>query len=327
MATYTVIQDVEAEDKFLGPLSLKQFVFGGAGVFFGYLSFFALSQGAAFLLVILLPPMLLGFFLAIPWSSQQSTEVWLLAKFRYFLKPKVRVWNQSGLEELVTITVPKKIEKKLTDGLDQTEVKSRLKALAETIDSRGWATKNAAYSGGYNYGDPQASERLISPVAVQEVPDLNVNTLDDPLDENNVVSENLEHMIEASAAERRQHSLEMMDKIRKGEATNQPVAQFTPPAVSPQVVDEAMLSQQLRANTRFDNLSNSNMRTVLTDAAQPTQVETPPVAPIEEPQAPMTTPDNPDIISPVQNSPAVSKPEAQKPKEKDGSDEIVISLR
>ncbi|NDG30951.1 PrgI family protein, partial [bacterium] len=43
MAVYTVPQDVEADDKFVGPLSFKQFIFIGIGAIAGYLSFLALK--------------------------------------------------------------------------------------------------------------------------------------------------------------------------------------------------------------------------------------------------------------------------------------------
>ncbi len=39
MATYKVLQDIEAEDKILGPLSLRQFIYGLITVFFLYLCF------------------------------------------------------------------------------------------------------------------------------------------------------------------------------------------------------------------------------------------------------------------------------------------------
>lgn len=316
MATYKVIQDIEAEDKFLGPLTLKQFIFGGAGVFFGYLSFFAVTQGATFMLAILLPPMLLGFFLAIPWSSQQSTEVWLLAKFRYYLKPKIRIWNQSGLEELVTITVPKKIEKQLTDGLDQAEVRSRLKALAETIDTRGWATKNATYATGYNYGDNQTSERLINPSTIpREVPEIDETTVNDVMDDSNFVSEKLEHMIETSAAERRQQSLEMMDRIRQGEAPSPQAVQFTPPIET----DEALLSEQLKSRADSTNISNSHLRTLPVNPASP--------VPTQPAKAPMTASVNPDIINHARNNDLDVATIARQLNKKDTDDEVVVSLR
>lgn len=142
VATYKVIQDIEAEDKFLGPLTLKQFIFAAITAVCLYLSVFGLSRGLWFLAVMLLPFELIFGFLAFPWGRDQPTEVWLLAKIRYYMKPRRRIWDQTGMLELVTITAPKKIDVQLTDNLSQTEVRSRLKALADTIDSRGWAIKN-----------------------------------------------------------------------------------------------------------------------------------------------------------------------------------------
>lgn len=341
MATYKVIQDIEAEDKFLGPLTLKQFIFGAAGALFGYLSFFAITQGAAFLLVLFMPPMLLGFFLAVPWSKEQPTEVWVLAKLRYRLKPQVRIWNQSGLEELVTITVPKKVEKQLTNGLNQNEVQSRLKALAETIDSRGWAVKNATLLDSYSGNGMTATQRLINPAAIPAaVPDVDVDQYTDVLDNNNLVSENFEHMIQSSTEQRRQQSLEKMERIRRGEPLDvihqQPI-QFTPPAA--QQFDEQAISQQLRNQRSASDIVNSNMRTLSPQGPAPTPVTPAP----QQPLAQMTNQGNPDILDLAQNndlnvatiarqahknepSPTVSS----KPDEKyvpDKDNEIVISLR
>lgn len=229
MATYKVIQDIEAEDKFLGPLTLKQFIFAGAGVFFIYLSFFAVTKGAAFLLVLFLPLALLGIFLAIPWSSDQSTELWVLAKLRFRFKSQVRVWDQAGLEELVTITAPKKIEKQLTNGLDQTEVRSRLKALAETIDSRGWAIKHASLSENYSPLPPEG-ERLIDLNSIpSQVPDTNIAAYEDALDEQGPIATTFNHMMQESSEIHKQESLYMMDQARRGE----PIQQQQPTAAAP----------------------------------------------------------------------------------------------
>src|ERR1700689_4826621 len=135
MATYKVIQDIEAEDKILGPLTFRQFVYGLIAAFFCYICVICVTKGAAFLLVFFLPPALFTGFFAFPFGRDQPTEVWALAKIRFFLKPHRRTWDQSGVKELVTITVPKKVERILTNGLSQNEVQSRLKTLANTIDS------------------------------------------------------------------------------------------------------------------------------------------------------------------------------------------------
>ena len=143
MAIYKVLQDIEAEDKFVGPLTLKQFIFMAIAFVSGYLAFFAATRHIYFLLGPLLPLMLVSGFLGFPFKRDQPTEIWLLAKIRFWFKPRIRIWDQSGENDLVTITAPKKIEHFLTNNLTQVEVKSRLKALAETIDSRGWAAKDA----------------------------------------------------------------------------------------------------------------------------------------------------------------------------------------
>src|SRR5487761_512815 len=142
MATYKVLQDIEAEDKILGPLTLRQFIYALACAAFLYICFISLSQHATYLLAIFLPPALFTGFFAYPFGRDQPTEVWALAKIRFLFLPRQRIWDQSGVKELVTITVPKKVERILTNGLSETEVQSRLQALANTIDSRGWAIKN-----------------------------------------------------------------------------------------------------------------------------------------------------------------------------------------
>src|ERR1017187_7812603 len=103
MATYKVIQDIEAEDKLVGPLSLRQFIYGVIAAFCGYLSFIALTKGAAFLLVIFAPVMIFTGFFAFPWGRDQSTEVWALAKIRFFIKPRRRIWDQTGAKNLVEV--------------------------------------------------------------------------------------------------------------------------------------------------------------------------------------------------------------------------------
>jgi hypothetical protein len=149
MAVYKVIQDIESEDKIVGFLTLRTFIYAliaGALLYINIRMLMASILGPlryVFVFILFWPMALFG-TLAAPLGGQQSTEVWLLSRVRFYLKPRLRVWNQSGLLELVTITVPKRIERQLTKNLTQREVRSRLKALATTLDSRGWAVRNVA---------------------------------------------------------------------------------------------------------------------------------------------------------------------------------------
>jgi len=214
MSRYKVIQDIEAEDKLVGPLSFRQFVYGLVAALFLYICFICLTAGAAFLLIVFLPPALVAAFFAYPFGQDQPTEIWALAKIRYLFKPRKRIWDQSGIKELVTITAPKKIEEVRTDGLSQTEVRSRLSALANTIDSRGWAVKNVNLnlSSQAVPSMTQASDRLIDVNGLpQDVPTTDIQAADDILDEqNNPIAHQFDEMITASTQAHRQQLMDMM---------------------------------------------------------------------------------------------------------------------
>lgn len=217
MATYKVIQDIEAEDKLIGPLTLRQCIYAAIAAVGGYLSFIAISKGVAFLLAVFLPPALFAVFFAFPWGRDQPTEIWALAKIRYFIKSRRRIWDQSGVKDLVTITVPKREEKVYTNGLSHEEVQSRLSALASTLDSRGWALKNS----NTNLYDPsraftiQPSDRLIDPRSnmPQQVADPDIRPTDDMLDEaNNPRAQALTKMMADSSSARRQQIIEQLEQ-------------------------------------------------------------------------------------------------------------------
>jgi hypothetical protein len=208
MATYKVIQDIEAEDKLLGPLTLRQFIYAVIVVVQAFIAFKLVAISFLFVLPFL-PGIVFFGLLAAPFGQNQSSEVWLLAKIRFFLKPRRRIWDQSGMKQLVTITVPKKIEHALTNGLDQEEVRSRLKALANTIDSRGWAIKNvntSFSSPAFAAYDAGASDRLVSPTTLpQAVPTTDIYAADDIMDgQNNPTAQALDTMLAQSTQAHRQ---------------------------------------------------------------------------------------------------------------------------
>lgn len=349
MATYKVIQDIEAEDKFLGPLTLKQFIFGAAGVLFAWLDFFAVAKGAAWLTALFSPFMLLGFFLAFPWSKEQSTEVWVLAKIRFKILPKKRIWDQSGMEELVTITAPKKVEKQLTNNLGQDEVKSRLQALAETIDTRGWAVKHAQTDPGFI--SASISDRLVSASSLpQEVPTFDLNSVPDVMDATTTTYANFDNMIHQSEQVRLQQNLDKMQQIRQGvplEQINQPQVTFTPPPTNYQMpaqqvsptLDEQLLTETLKAKQSTSKIATNHMHTVAPynpympdPTTQTTSQQTQDDDNLDEDknqaQASMPTPSSPAIMDLARNDDLnVETIARQAKKANKGSDEVVISLR
>ena len=359
MSTYKLIQDIEAEDHILGPLTLRQFIYALVAVFLYYICYFLYTKGAAFLLIVFLPPALFFSFFAFPFGRDQSTEVWALAKLRFFIKPRRRVWDQSGMKELVTITVPKKIERILTDGLSQGEVKSRLSALANTLDSRGWAVKNVNVNG-FAYVDPftpKTSDRLLDMSNMpREVP-ADVYASDDILDTNNSpVAQQFATMIDRSEREHRQEVINKMNNMALAERIkpnqpqqpsdywfmNQPPSSALAPnetmfasnqVVQPGINDtngktsitpeEQAILDQAKARNQSKHASNAHLRTVQPLGSVPVQPSTP------KPSAPMTPPNDPAIIQRLasDNDKNIETLAREAKKELHSSDdEVVISL-
>lgn len=224
MAVYKVIQDIEAEDKFVGPLTLKQFIFAGITVICIYLVFILIVKHLWYLALPLLPVIFTGIFLAFPWGRDQPTEIWLLAKVRFLLKPRRRVWDQSGVQELVTITAPKHDDMQYTNNLSQNEVQSRLRLLANTIDSRGWAIKNVNVNLANTPSSviaSQFSDRLVDPSSLpHEVSNTDVLASDDIMDpQNNPLAQHFDQLINNSSQNHRQAALQQMDQARTDPAS------------------------------------------------------------------------------------------------------------
>ncbi len=208
MAVHKVPQDVEAEDKFLGPLTFKQFLFGGGVLVFGYLTYITIAAGGWFVSFIFAIPALIFAALAFPWSKEQPTELWLAAQIRFRIKPRKRIWDQSGMKELVTITAPIQVAHAYSDGLTQGEVRNRLSALATMVDSRGWAVKNVR-------PDEPESDRLVSAPTEFNTNIAVVESTPDILDESSsTIAKQFDSMIEKSEQEHKSATLKLVEEAR-----------------------------------------------------------------------------------------------------------------
>lgn len=226
MAVYKVPQDVEADDKLIGPFSFRQFVFLLSLVGTLYITYLFL-QISPVLVVFPLPFIVLLAALAFPWRKDQPTEVYLTALIHFWIKPHKRIWDQEGQLEHVHITAPKKVDHQYTDGMTNVEVRSRLRSLASTLDSRGWAAKNVLVQDVAQQGQPtpqqQAveSDRLAMPMVAQPIQDpaYVVTDKDDVMDvNNNPVAQNFDNLVNKSAEDHKAQLLQQMQQ-----ATSEPL--------------------------------------------------------------------------------------------------------
>lgn len=140
VAVYKVPQDVEAEDKLIGPFSFRQFIYLIVVAIAGFVGF-VLAQVLLPLAIIVLPVILLFGALALPLRKDQPMETYLLAVIRFYFKPKRRMWDPEGTTSHIDITTPPTEEHQLTKDFDQEVAQQRLDYLARVMDSRGWSLK------------------------------------------------------------------------------------------------------------------------------------------------------------------------------------------
>ncbi|RKV95361.1 MAG: PrgI family protein [Candidatus Saccharimonas sp.] len=239
MSVYKVPQDVEAEDKLLGPFSFRQFIF---------LIIAVVSLGAAYILArILLPlgliPVPIALFfgaLALPLRKDQPMEVYLAAVISFMLKPKKRLWQPDGIEYLVEVTAPKTEETTRRNSYNQEEVQRRLSYLANLVDSRGWSIR------GVNDPDSSMQADLYN----------EAQTAFDPLDETGATAQNITNLINQSDARRRQAMIQTMSAAQQ-------IAPDDPQSTSS--TDNSQSNQSSGSNSSASN-TQSDQTSVLDDS-------------------------------------------------------------
>ena len=141
MSSYKVPQDVEADDKLLGPFSFRQFIYllvTVGAIALAYAMAVNLFVGLA---IVPLPIIIFFGALALPIKKDQPMETYLAAVVSFYLKPRVRLWKPDGVESLIEITVPKETEVQRVKDLSAEETSQRLSYLANVLDTEGWAIK------------------------------------------------------------------------------------------------------------------------------------------------------------------------------------------
>ena len=334
MANYKVPQNVEADDKLLGPFSFRQFI---------YLMIVVAAIGVGYVLFRILPPLVViplpvvVFFgaLALPLRKDQPMEIYLAAILSFYLKPRQRMWDPDGIETLVQIAAPRNQEVQRTKNVTSGEAVQRLRYLSDLSDTHGWSVRGIHDPNGSSLNTDVYNE---------------AQQTQDPLDSGGILAQNLNHMI--SQTDQRRHE-EMINQFQAAVATPsiplQP--QYAPP--DPYTVlsqpQDAPYTAALPTTNPFDTMPaphfdpypvNMNQTVIQPLSIQAQMAQAQPVQPPPQPLAapPQTTtsanPISPDIIKLASNTDlsieTISR-EAHRINEKEASlsdsDEVVISLR
>ena len=195
MAEHKVPQDVEADDKLIGPFSFRQFVYLMIAAGAGFLAFL-LGRIAVPLAFIPAPICLFFLVIALPLRKDQPTEIYLAALIKYMFKPRVRIWQADGEKPLVEISNPVVDDAPKVKDLAGDEVSRRLSFLANLSDTQGWSTRGVAMPNNTNLTDEFAADAV---------------NAQDMLEDGGALSSSIEHMLDKSEQQVRQNAINQMN--------------------------------------------------------------------------------------------------------------------
>ncbi len=316
MAVYKVPQDVEAEDKLIGPFSFRQFIYlivAALGIFFAWL----LAQIFIGLIIIPLPIIVAFLALALPLRKDQPMETYLIAMLKFFFKPRHRIWDPEGTISLVQITAPKVAEGPQLKEFGGSEASQRLAYLAQVVDTQGWATRGAI----------SASDSL-SDIFVAEA-----SHAEDILDASSNVAQAIDQRVTQAddarlSAVRQQFQAAIQQPQTQPAPAAPPQAVFTPALpTEPPVADDSSVS-----DVHYSPYPNSMRQHVLSPTGSRPQ-NTPTPAPQGTPQAqaekqPGSEAVSPDIMRLANNNDLSISALANEAHRLENDDkEVIISLR
>lgn len=209
MGTYKVPQDVEAEDKLLGPFSFRQFVYL---MIVGLMAVLAWGLGTVFLPLAIIPLPIIVFFgaIALPLRKDQPMETYLAAIVKFYLLPKKRIWQPDGIESLIEITAPKKVETPLAKNISETEAEKQIGYLATLVDTGGWSTRGVGSA-------------INSDIYAE------ASTASDVMDTYDPLSQSIDQLMSKKTTEDRQELIEMF-KSGKLVEKEEEIEQTAPPS-------------------------------------------------------------------------------------------------
>lgn len=286
MASYKVAQDVEAEDKLLGPFSFRQFVYLLIAAMAGVVAW-GLSQ--LFVPLFIIPTPIIVFFvvLALPLRKDQPMEIYLAAIVSFYIKPRKRLWQPDGVEALIEITAPREEEKLLTKSFSSDEADRRLEYLAAIADTQGWSIRTPHINDGTSMNPDIYHE-------AQQVPD--------NLDADSPVAQSFDAMISQADAERRQAAIDNMNNPAPQQLPAQTPANSN--LVTPATSAFANVDTTDSSNIQFNPYPTSMRQHVIDPNRPPQPTTATPPQPAPQPAAPASYTATAPTLPPTTQPPA-----------------------
>ncbi|MSR68678.1 PrgI family protein [Candidatus Saccharibacteria bacterium] len=260
MAQYKVPLDIEAEDKILGPLSLRQFIYVIIGLLWAGLMWLLFSKIIVLMIVLIIP--ITGFFLLLGFGrrQEQSFESYFVAVLQYFVVPRVRVWDK----DLTQVELVKKVDiapeviplKNINMG--------SLKQLALVMDTHG-AQKDPTIQLVDSTNQAAAyGQRIVDPAALAgsaiTSSGLILTQQDDVLDATSARSTQVNGLLENVEAGIQHNAMNSMQKGLASKAkSSAPMQNNSHPSTSGAIIKKAMLQSNNLTVEQIARTANQNV--------------------------------------------------------------------
>jgi hypothetical protein len=134
---FLVPQNIDLEDKVIGPLTLRQFIYLLVGGMVDYVWYVALPF--SFFLIFGLITTIIALVFAFVKVQDQPFQKFIQSFVLYLLKPKIRVWQKDAKKPHIIRANPKPNQEVQPHKI---VTKTELTRVAKMLDTHGWDTKS-----------------------------------------------------------------------------------------------------------------------------------------------------------------------------------------
>ena len=270
MAQYKVPQNVESEDRLLGPLTMKQFIYAVIGLGWAFLWWRIFSVGGtlgyALMALVIIP--VTGFMLLLAFGKreEQSFENYLIALIRFSVMPRKRVWMKDYQIDSAIVEAPPKYVAPEPTHQDLEQIHSRLQQLALVVDTRGHYKpadiqtvdpENTAATFSQRVFTPQNLQQQFLPNEMKAHDDILAQTEGKRAKEVGQLLQNVEQDIRDQA---RSAMVQDLQNQPARQPITQAVANPTPSPSQPQVNDAILKTVMDRADLTISQVSQAANR-------------------------------------------------------------------
>lgn len=131
---YKVPQNIDIQDRIIGPLTMLQFLYAIVGGGLSYTIFMSVAKPLSYILLV--PVIALTVALALVKVNERPFLDFLLAALQFVFAPKKRIWHHKGSDNLKVVIYSNNGEENANAAKGKHISHSRIEELAKQLDTQ-----------------------------------------------------------------------------------------------------------------------------------------------------------------------------------------------